>query len=331
LGVFMACLFMLDRSPEDGLSQLPTMTAAVDRARKLTEQLLMLSRTGTEQRFCCLDEELRTLTALVLRTIGENITFDATLDAGASTVPLDSGQVGQIVLNLVVNARDAIEGPGRVSMRTQVQADRVRWVAEDDGSGMPPDVAARALEPFFSTKAPGKGSGLGLATVADFVREAGGTLSIDSAPGRGTRVVIDLPIVHRPPQRALLSRSPSPLDTGGGTLILLEDHDALRQSLAFALSTQGYRVLSTGTVREAVYMAKSEPGVVALVTDLHLPDGLGTDCAGQLRAALPSLPVVYMSGMPEAAPKLGTSDTFLPKPVAPADLLRALSVLLSRG
>jgi FixJ family two-component response regulator len=78
-------------------------------------------------------------------------------------------------------------------------------------------------------------------------------------------------------------------------------------------------------------MAKSEPGVVALVTDLHLPDGLGTDCAGQLRAALPSLPVVYMSGMPEAAPKLGTSDTFLPKPVAPADLLRALSVLLSRG
>ena len=214
-------------------------------------------------------------------------------------------------------------------IRTQADGDGVLWSVEDDGAGMTPEVAARALEAFFTTKSPDKGTGLGLATVADLLQMVNAELELVSQPGVGTKVRMKLPQLKgtvgasREPARSL-----DPV-AAEGTVLLLEDHDALRQSLAFALSFQGYRVLSTGTVAEALRAAASEPDLVALVTDVHLPDGTGLECARALRRERPALAVVYTSGYADAVSELTLRDAFLAKPLAPRDLLSALQALLS--
>jgi CheY-like chemotaxis protein len=277
-----------------------------------------------------LDEELRRLEPLIVRTLGSAIRYEAVLESDEAAVPLDRGQVGQIALNLIANARDAIAATGMVRIRTSANGDHVRFVVEDDGSGMSAETSARALEPFFTTKAPDHGTGLGLATVADLLRIVNAELAIDSELGRGTRVEMTLPQLKSAPapevaMQPLRQREPGVAE---GTVLLLEDHDALRQTLAFALSFQGYRALSTATVAEALRVAASEPALVALVTDMDLPDGTGIECAAALRRERPELPVVYSSGFADAVPKLGPRDAFLPKPLSPRELLQVLERLL---
>jgi two-component system cell cycle sensor histidine kinase/response regulator CckA len=332
LGVLLACIDTLGiEAPGVGTSHLDTMLEAVERARQITDQLLTLAQPKVRGRASQIDYELLRLEPLIARAVGERVSYRASLCAGVAAVPLDPGQLSQIALNLVANARDAISGSGQVTMTTELLDDRVLWTVTDDGSGMSPDVIARATEAFFTTKSPERGTGLGLATVAELVRVSGGQLVIESTEGRGTRIAITLPMVAEAVRVGGRNEVRTDQGTGRGTILLLEDHDALRQSLALVLSTRGYRVLSTGLQREAIELAQQLPDLVALVTDVHLPDGDGTECAAVLRRERPDLAVVYMSGLAaDDSRELGRGETFLRKPVSPRDLVAALRALVGK-
>lgn len=331
LGVLLACIDTLGHeAPGVGTELLETMLETVDRARQITDQLLTLAQPKVRGRASQIDYELLRLEPLITRTTGERVAYQASLNAGLAAVPLDPGQLAQIALNLVANARDAISGPGKVTITTESREDEVLWTVEDDGSGMSAEVVARATEPFFTTKPPDRGTGLGLATVAELVRVSGGRLHVDSAEGRGTRIAIVLPQVSEPVPAGKRPEGAANVTPVQGTVLLLEDHDALRQSLALVLSTRGYRVLSTGFVREAMEIAARQPDLVALVTDIHLSDGDGFECAAVLRRERPSLAIVYMSGLAaDASHELGKRETFIRKPVAPSELLGALRTLVT--
>jgi two-component system cell cycle sensor histidine kinase/response regulator CckA len=331
LGVVLACAHLIDRKvPGRVDEQLAALNSTIEHARKLTDQLMFFGQSRAAARTSVLDDELRRIAPLIARTLGEAIRYEAVLEAGDATVPLDRGQIGQITLNLVANARDAITGSGTVRIRSSADSDLVRWSVEDDGAGMSPELVARATEPFFTTKSPDRGTGLGLATVSDLLRMVNAELVIESEPGRGTRIAMTLPQLKGLPAPAAGPAVDLEAGPAQGTVILLEDHDALRQSLAFSLSFQGYRVLSTGSLAEALAAAAQETNLVALVTDVHLPDGTGIECAKALRLERPDLVVVYTSGFVDVVSDLGAREAFLVKPLVPRELLSVLQSLQKR-
>jgi PAS domain S-box-containing protein len=301
-----------DQRLEAVLADVEQIRDATQRAVSLTRQLLIFARRDVARRQV-LDVAvvIRGVEKLLRRTLGEHIELMIDTEDGLWPVLADPGQVEQVLVNLAVNARDAMPGGGRLTIETgNVVADEAyvtdrpgmeagrytRLRVSDTGTGMDKDVLARVFEPFYTTKPQGQGTGLGLATVYGIITRAGGYAQIYSEPGLGTSVTALLPATEAPvstaePQAAVAARG------YGETVLLVEDEQSLKELGVRILTRNGYRVYAAATPQDAHRYA-SDPAqpVDLLLTDVVMPDMLGNELAALVRQARPGLPVLFMSG-----------------------------------
>jgi signal transduction histidine kinase/CheY-like chemotaxis protein len=319
------------------------------RAADLTRQLLAFSRKQVlEPRVLNLNAVVGELAPMLERLIGENIELRTELPAGLGDVRADRGQMEQVIMNLVVNARDAMPRGGQLTLETanlDLDATTVRGrvgmrpgphvllAITDSGVGMNEATRARIFEPFFTTKAFGEGTGLGLATVHGIVNQSGGTIWVYSEPGRGTTFKIYLPRVTE----AVPDAPGGPVSTetprGSETILLVEDQGDVRDFARDVLEAQGYEVLLAGNGAEALEVAHAHGGRIhLLVTDVVMPRMSGRELAERLVKLRPDVSVLYMSGYPDRAVVdhgiLGPGVTFLQKPVATDALARKVRELM---
>lgn len=315
LSVILGCAEMALANPaaEPIRGDLEEILRAGQRSAELTRQLLAFARQQAIQpRVLDLNENLSGMLKLLVRLIGEEIELAFEPGPGLRKVRIDPSQVDQLLANLVVNARDAVGGPGRIRLATanvtldsaQVEArpelapgDYVAVTIEDDGSGMDEETLSHIFEPFFTTKEIGQGTGLGLATVYGIVSQNGGFIDARSAPGRGTIFTILLPAlditceVATPP-----GAEPAP-PRGSETVLLVEDEAAMLTMVRKMLEAAGYRVLAANTPVEAVRLSAEHPGTIdLLLTDVVMPGMSGQDLARRLAAKRPDLAILFMSG-----------------------------------
>jgi CheY-like chemotaxis protein len=322
----------------------------------LTRQLLAFARRSRLQsRPVVLNTVLAEFGEALSRVLGGGVELRFDLDPGLPPCAVDPTQVEAALLNLLANARDAMPGGGRATVRTgTVWLDEAavvaggdglrpgRYVAltiEDEGPGMPPEVLARAAEPFFTTKA-GKGTGLGLATVHGFVRQSGGRLEISSAPGRGTAVRMLFPVASSHAEPPPPSKAEAVLDAKGGTetVLAVDDEEGVLDLTVHHLTALGYRVLSARSGEEALEVLERANGRVDLLfTDLSMPGGMnGLVLAERARALRPGLRVLLASGYSDdlvarQTPTPGGGADVLAKPYRRIDLAeRVRAVLDSR-
>ncbi|MGH9492725.1 MAG: ATP-binding protein [Terriglobales bacterium] len=314
-----------------------------ERGAALVGQLLMFSRqAATEPRSLNLNEVLAGLLELLKQMLGENVELVTQLDPQLGAVEADPAQMEQVLLNLALNARDAMRGGGRLVISTgnlhlEAQSgpeslpagDYVSLAVTDTGCGMDAETRARLFEPFFTTKPSGEGTGLGLWTVYSIVRQAGGGIEVTSKPGQGTSMRILLPQseASQLPAPALAARE------GQATILLVEDEDAVRRSLAETLEHSGYRVLAARHGQEALELSQKFEGEVdLLITDLVLPGLCGREVAEQLRKQRPALRVLYISGYADAE-RTGSIEArlFCRKPFSDGTLAEKIRELLQAG
>jgi signal transduction histidine kinase len=286
---------------------------AADRAATLTRQLLAFSRRQfLEPRVLDLNETVTGLIRLLPRLVGEHIETSTRLAPHLRHVWADPSQMDQMLLNLVLNARDAMPGRGRLTIETEnVELDEERLRTEgsnvkpgryvmlaiiDTGVGMDAPTRARAFEPFFTTKPPGKGTGLGLSTVYGIVEQSGGMVTLDSAPGHGTTVRVYLPIAvaaSDPHQAAVRA---SAVGTGSETLLLVDDDDLVRHVTAEALRRRGYTVHEAANPEDALRWVQAGRRPQLLLTDVVMPHMSGPELAARLLPDNPGMRVLYISG-----------------------------------
>jgi signal transduction histidine kinase len=300
---------------------------AADRGASLTRQLLAFSRQQKlELRPLVVAETLERMSDLLTRAIGPDVQLVFDLDRDRAPILTDVTQLELAVMNLAVNARDAMSGGGRLTIRTRVieldddpllPAGRyVELQVIDTGEGMPLHIVHRAFDPFFTTKALGKGTGLGLAQVYGVARQAGGDARISSSPGGGTTVTLLL--------REATATSPEPEDVevrpapkrGSATVLLVDDDDAVRSVVGAGLEMRGFRVLDAGSGEAALALARAEAPQIAVI-DYAMPGMDGAQTAEQLRRLLPNLPIILASGHADTAAVervLGGSATVVRKP-----------------
>ncbi len=322
---------------------------AAQRAADLTRQLLAFARREVVRpQVLNLNDVIEGVAEMLRRTIGENVELVVSLADDLWPVLADPGQLEQVLVNLAVNARDAMPGGGTVTIDTAnvtVDADaiaggsparpgrNVRLRVSDTGSGMTADVAEHAFEPFFSTKAEGTGTGLGLATVYGILTQADGHVRIYSETGSGTTFSMTLPVTDQAaapaPEAAPYQRTPR-----GETILVVEDEDALREVTRRIFSRNGYRVITAAGGPQALDAARQHDGEIhLLVTDVVMPHLLGKEVADQVRAIMPGIEVLYMSGY--ARPVLASQGRLDPgvalveKPFSEADLLAAAAQVLN--
>jgi PAS domain S-box-containing protein len=330
-------------------ADLEKVLKASQQASTLTQQLLAFSRRQPhDPRVIDINEELRQTVAMLRSLLGERIEVRSELAAEPHFVYIDPGRLEQVVLNLALNARDAMPDGGVLHLTTSLRAldenDRAgfpslapgayAWfVVEDTGSGMSEDVRRRAFEPFFTTKQVGKGTGLGLATCHGIIGQAGGGITVESQPGHGTCFTIALPIA-RPVAEVVHDTGllEPPLPHGHETILLAEDEQSVRAFTARVLHELGYTVLEACNGVEALELARSHgERIGVLVTDLVMPVMGGIELAEVLQEKCPALPVLYVSGYCslEIAPPHGNrSCLFLQKPYAARDLADGVRRLL---
>jgi CheY-like chemotaxis protein len=273
---------------------------------------------------------------MLARVIGEDIVLDVVLDPDLAQTKVDPTQIEQVIVNLIVNARDAMPRGGTIRIETvntnltdafcrkhagATPGRQVALTVQDSGCGMAPDVLAHAFEPFFSTKPDGKGTGLGLSTVYGIVKQSGGYVAIDSAPGLGTTIAIYLPVAAEAPQAPATPATHSRLMTGTETILLVEDEPGLRRLMQRTLEQCGYTVLTPADVEDAIAIAKSYPwGINLLVSDVIMPGLSGPDLAQRIVRLRPSIRVLYVSGYSnqaiEGADSVSPKARFLAKPFA---------------
>jgi PAS domain S-box-containing protein len=303
---------------------------AGQRGTDLTHQLLSFARREVVRpQVLDLNSVIDGVEEMLRRSIGEHITLIVRPGADLPPVTCDPGQIEQLLVNLAVNARDAMPSGGNLVIDTDAHDDQVRMRVSDSGRGMTPDVAEHAFEPFFTTKASGEGTGLGLATVYGIVTQAGGEVSIASSPGLGTTVTVLLPAASSATVTSPASAPSPPVGGHGETLLVVEDEAALRDVAGRILSGAGYRVLSAECGPEALALAAGHEGAIdLLVSDVIMPGMLGKDLAERLSIVRPETRVLYMSGY--AQPVLHTHGTLDPgvalleKPFTANDLLTAV-------
>jgi two-component system cell cycle sensor histidine kinase/response regulator CckA len=315
---------------------------AGERAAALTHQLLAFSRKQILQpRVLDLNGVITGIAPMLRRLIGEDIQLSIATRAPSCGVLADPGQLEQVVMNLAVNARDAMPRGGKITIETaNVELDdayarehvnvqpgpHVLLAVSDTGVGMDAATRERIFEPFFTTKPEGQGTGLGLATVFGIVAQSGGTIWVYSEPGHGTTFKIYLPRVEAtavPPVAA----TPGPLPRGTETILLVEDDDGVRFVGEDALTRLGYRVLSARNAEEAVRASAAHTGRIALlVSDIVMPGLSGPDLRARLTAERPEMRALFLSGYaPDAAVRHGMLDPsvpFLEKPFSPEALAR---------
>ena len=303
---------------------------AGERGTDLTHQLLAFARREVVRpQVLDLNDVIGEVEEMLRRSIGEHITLIVRPGAHLPPVTCDPGQIEQLLVNLALNARDAMPAGGNLVIDTEAHDDQVRMRISDSGRGMAADVVEHAFEPFFTTKANGEGTGLGLATVYGIVSQAGGEVSIASEPGLGTTVTVLLPAASAADSPAAVDAGPAPTNGHGETLLVVEDEAALRDVAGRILSGAGYRVLSAECGPEALELAARHEGAIdLLVSDVVMPGMLGKDLAERLVDSRPETRVLYMSGY--AQPVLHTHGTLDPgvalleKPFTANDLLTAV-------
>jgi two-component system cell cycle sensor histidine kinase/response regulator CckA len=322
---------------------------AADRAAALTRQLLTYSRRQTFQPARLdLNGVITELENMLRRLIGEHIELVNELDPEAQIVVADPGQLEQVVVNLVVNARDAMPQGGRIALRTgnvvlggtdsqpapDVPAGRYAFLeVADTGCGMDEAIRARIFEPFFTTKEPGKGTGLGLATVYGVVKQARGHIAVQSSPGQGTTFRVYLPAAPELPVELQTATEAADHSGGTETVLLVEDEAGVRQLARMALEHNGYTVLEAAEGKEALDLVARHPGPIdLLLTDVVMPRMTGHELAARLTASRPDVKVLFMSGYNDDAllrqRLLGEPSAFLPKPFSPAVLAGTVRRLL---
>jgi signal transduction histidine kinase/ActR/RegA family two-component response regulator len=305
-------------------------------AAEMTRKLLSVSRRERPRpRVLDLSAVVREMEPFLRQLIREDVVLTLELPREPVWVCIDGGQLEQVLLNLAVNARDAMPTGGVLTIGAEVEGDHVRLFIRDTGRGMEPDVRDRIFEPFFTTKEPGKGTGLGLFTVQGIVRDAEGSLDVRSAPGAGTEVSVRLPISpplplappeeSPPPSPAAAKRregerAPGTAATHGHeTILLVEDEDAVREVVSQMLSDLGYRVLIARSGEEALRIARQHRGPIdLLVSDVVMPSISGPALADRLLRFRPSTRVLFASGYAEDALRLYgeriAGAQLLPKP-----------------
>jgi two-component system, cell cycle sensor histidine kinase and response regulator CckA len=281
------------------------------------------------------------MTSMLGRLIGEDIRLVTLHPTGALHAQVDRGQIEQVVLNLVVNARDAMPGGGTLAIETsdELAAEvRARAPADlpagplaclcvrDTGPGMEPGVVSRAFDPFFTTKEPGKGTGLGLSTVDGIVRQSGGLAWIESAPDAGTAVHVCLPrVTSGPPAVAAAPAREGGAASRAGTVLVVEDEREVRDLVAHVLEHAGYRVLVARDGQEAIEVAaRAGPNLDLLLTDAVMPRMGGRELIGRLTVARPGLRTLLISGYSDDEPAAGgpaPAMAVLAKPFTPRALI----------
>lgn len=341
--IVLSSSFALDQLPRGHPTrrELEEILATSERAARLTKQLLAFSRRQVlAPRVLDLNALLADLERMIGQLIGPKIDMTLSLEADPSKVRADPGQLEQVVMNLVINARDAMPDGGRVTIRTwEVQRapgkDYVALSVSDTGSGMDEETRAHLFEPFFTTKSPEKGTGLGLSTVYGIVTQSGGEIEVETAPGRGSTFHVFLPSSAAEPPGATPSSSPSSSSArrGPATILLVEDEDAVRRSLTLLLEREGYTVLAARDGEEALEVAAKHQGALhLLMTDVVMPRMSGRELVERLAGRRPGLAVLFMSGYSECDLDLELPAThFIGKPFSIVDLTHKVRQALGDG
>jgi PAS domain S-box-containing protein len=331
------------------------------RAATLAQQLLAFGRRQVLQpRVLRLNDVLSEMEPMLRRLIGEQIRLELQLDPGTGAVHVDLGQLEQVLLNLVVNARDSMPNGGTLTLGTsnvELSIESKTEIAEgaeaihglppgtyvqltvaDTGSGMSPDVLEHLFEPFFTTKERGRGTGLGLSTVDGIVHQSGGHIRVESEAGKGSRFLVLLPHtsedaeLEAPPPRRPLRRQKQ---RGSEVVLLVEDEDNIREPAVEILESRGYKVLAADDAAQGLTVADDYPGPIhILVTDVVMPGRSGNWLAEQLAARRPGIRILYMSGYPEDSIAhhgvLAPTEHFLQKPFPPGQFLEKVREVLDQ-
>ena len=323
---------------------------ATDRGAALTRQLLAFSRQQIlSPSILSLNTVITDLWKMLPRLLGEDVETILALDPDLGDVNADRAQLEQVLMNLAVNARDAMPQGGRLTIRTaNVEIDDkvatahgaeaalghcVLLAVSDTGSGMSPAVLARIFDPFFTTKELGKGTGLGLATVYGIVRQSGGSISVHSEIDKGSTFTIYLPRVQRTTQNVEAPAQVDPVPSGSGTILLVEDEVALRDLMSEYLRAKGYQVVEAGTGDAALDICKSRTDPIdLLITDIVMPGTSGSAVAKQVIEMRPGLPTIFISGYadrPFGPDLVGQSAILLQKPFNLDALARKVHAMLN--
>jgi len=325
---------------------LKLVSTAAKRASNLTQQLLMFSRKQKMQaKVLNLNKIIANLGKMLQRLLGDDIALESNLESALPAIEADTGMIEQIIMNLSVNARDAMPKGGRLRIVTTLATiddtyaqlhpearlgQFVRLSVTDNGTGMSKETLSRIFEPFFTTKEVGKGTGLGLATVYGIVKQHNGWIDVESESGKGTTFVIHLPASSKSFDTTFERAPQKPAVKGGHeTILLVEDEPVLRELARVILKDYQYQVLEAGTGAEAIRMWEQHHGKIdLLLTDMVMPEGMsGRELAEQLRSRKPELKVIYTSGYSEdvMGNETGVRDAmFLQKPYPPPLLAKTV-------
>jgi signal transduction histidine kinase/CheY-like chemotaxis protein len=332
---------------DDGLRRkLTEIMKGSDRAQALVTQLLAFSRKQIlKPSVLDLNHVVIEISNLLPRLIGEDIHIDVRSGQQLRRIMADPNQLQQVLLNLAVNARDAMPAGGTLRFQTENAAlpvaskfekitEGVLLTVSDTGSGIPPELLARIFEPFFTTKERGKGTGLGLAMVYGTVSQSGGQIEVDSAPGKGTTFKIYFPATDElmspcPIENRVLPRIPA-----HGTILLVEDEPSLRELISDYLGIAGFTMITAANGADGLAKAKSHEGPIHLViSDVIMPVMGGREMADQLKLSRPATPILFISGYTDdAAVRRGVSehrDHYLEKPFELNSLARKVSEVLN--
>lgn len=327
---------------------------AAERAAELTRQLLTFSRRGTARAAAAdLNGVVRELMPMLERLIGEHIAIEQHLETNIGSVAADKGEIEQIIINLCVNARDAMPEGGRILVTTALGgADRAPpglrpklsggsfavLAVTDTGSGMTPEVQERIFEPFFTTKQIGSGTGLGLSMIYGIAEQRRGAVHVDSSPGRGSTLAVWLPLgrASKVEVRVEAAAPSAPVRAAGAgaTILLAEDEPGIRKFMAASLERAGYRVASAADGSEALQAAQTMPVIDLLITDIVMPRMGGLELRDRLLAERGDFEVLFISGYaPDQtrAGRLGSDDVLIEKPFRAQTLLDEVATRLDRS
>ncbi len=339
---------LLNAVPDGERFSVEQILKASERAAELTGQLLAFSRRQELQpQSLDINRIVSGMSTMLRRLIGEHIELRLSLDPDLGAVHADPGQLDQVIMNLVVNARDAMSQGGHLVIETgnmdltTEYADRhpgvrpgryIMLAVNDTGVGMDQKTCARVFDPFFTTKEKGRGTGLGLSTVYGIVKQAGGTVDLYSEPQHGTSVKVFLP------RAGDVALEPKPgsatVEAAGGmeTILVVEDEDAVRRLVRATLERRGYRVLVASGGPEALQIARSAEPIDLLITDLVMPQMSGLEVADRIRKDRPGIRVLFMSGYTDRSLQkteaLPDNTEFLQKPFTPAALASRVRIVL---
>ncbi|HET6330310.1 MAG TPA: ATP-binding protein [Holophagaceae bacterium] len=299
------------------------------RAGELTRQLLAFSRRQVLQPVVLdLNTLLQGMTPLLKPLLGERVQLELALGPGTLKVRADPSQMEQVVLNLAVNARDAMPEGGRLRIETALEGREVKLDVLDTGTGIPPEAMTHLFEPFFTTKSRGQGTGLGLSTVYGIVEQSSGRIAVENEPGGGARVRIHLPASDEPLSVGNEGAAPiGSTEKRVARILVVEDGDDVRSALLGALKSRGYEAVGAADPRRALDLEPELGHLDLLVTDMVMPGMDGKQLADAFRIRRPDLAVLFMSGFTEALGE-GEAHRFLAKPFSLSVFLAKVSALL---